>query len=54
MGSSMVKIIKKDGTLEIFNEQKIVVAISKSADRVMVKLTPQNIEDVCNEQHCGK
>ncbi len=43
----MVKIIKKDGTLEIFNEQKIVVAISKSADRVMVKLTPQNIEDVC-------
>lgn len=43
----MVKIIKKDGTLEKFNEQKIVVAISKSADRVMVKLTPQNIEDVC-------
>ncbi len=47
MGSSMVKIIKKDGTLEKFNEQKIVVAISKSADRVMVKLTPQDIEDVC-------
>ncbi|MCI8336169.1 MAG: anaerobic ribonucleoside-triphosphate reductase [Peptococcaceae bacterium] len=43
----MVKIIKKDGTLEKFNEQKIVVAISKSADRVMVKLTPQHIEDVC-------
>ena len=32
---SDVCIIKKDGTLEPFDEQKIVAAVTKSAARVM-------------------
>ena len=34
-----MKVIKKDGTLEDYNEQKIVNAVHKSAARAMVELT---------------
>ena len=40
----MVYIIKKDGTREEFNAEKIVRAVSKSADRVMYKFTDEEIE----------
>ena len=33
-----MKIIKKDGTQEEYNADKIVAAVSKSADRAMIKL----------------
>lgn len=39
-------IIKKNGSLAEFNENKIVEAISKSADRAMVKLTPEQEKSV--------
>lgn len=43
-----IKVIKKDNTLEKFNTQKIKNAISKSAERVLVKLNNTEIEQVCN------
>ena len=33
-----MKVIKKDGTLEAFNEEKIINAVNKSASRVMITL----------------
>ena len=39
-------IIKKDKTLDPFNEDKIKVAITKSADRVMIKLTDSQKDEV--------
>ena len=43
----MIKVLKKNGTLEDFNPNKIKVAIQKSANRVMVNLTPEQQEEVC-------
>lgn len=34
-----MRVIKKDGTLEAFDTQKIVNAVSKSAARAMIDLT---------------
>lgn len=42
----MTKVIKKDGTQTNFNEQKIINAISKSAERVMYKLSDEEITKV--------
>ena len=42
----MMYVIKKDGTHDPFNPDKIKVAISKSAQRVMVKLSEDTKEDV--------
>ena len=44
----MIYVIKKDGTKEAFNAQKIVSAVGKSAERVMVKLTPEQEEKICD------
>ena len=43
-----VKIIKKDGTLEDYDIQKVVSAIKKSAARMLVDFTDREIEDICN------
>lgn len=43
----MVKIIKKDGTLEDFNEKKIINAITKSANRVMYTFKDNEYESIC-------
>lgn len=42
-----MKVIKKDGTLEEFNVDKVVVAVNKSAFRVLVKFTPEEIGFIC-------
>ena len=42
-----IKIIKKDGTLESFNIDKVIKAIKKSSERVLNKLTDKQIEDIC-------
>ena len=34
----MIKVIKKDGTKEEFNVQKVIVAVNKSAYRALVNL----------------
>lgn len=44
----MVKIIKKDGTLEDFDNRKIVKAITKSANRVMCSFKESDYNTICN------
>lgn len=41
-----IKIIKKDGTLETFDASKIAKAVSKSADRVNVTLSEENLSRI--------
>ena len=43
---SDVCIIKKDGTLEPFDEQKIVAAVTKSAARVMYKFKAEEYDRI--------
>ena len=43
-----VHVIKKDGTKETFDASKIVNAISKSATRVLVKLTDEEVKNICD------
>ena len=43
-----VYVIKKDGTREEFDNSKIINAITKSATRVLVKLTEEEIQNICN------
>jgi len=38
-----VKVVKKDGTKEEFNVQKVVVAVNKSAYRALVKFTEEEL-----------
>lgn len=42
----MKKILKKDGTLVDYDFQKIVSAVTRSADRVMIKLTDDDIAKI--------
>lgn len=44
-----MKVIKKDGTLEDYNEQKIINACNKAAKRAMVDLSDKDYEIICNE-----
>ena len=44
---SMVKVIKKDGTSEEFNVQKVVVAVNKSASRALIQFTDAELEFIC-------
>ena len=43
-----MQIIKKDGTLEKYNEQKIINACDKAARRAMVNLTDKDYQIICN------
>ena len=43
-----MRIIKKDGTLEQYDEQKIINACNKAARRAMVKLTNDDYQIICN------
>lgn len=43
-----MKIIKKDGTLEEYNEQKIINAVNKSARRAMIDLSDNDYQIICN------
>lgn len=44
----MFVIIKKDGTHDLFNPDKIKVAVSKSAQRVMVELSEEDKNKIAN------
>ena len=46
MNNKEIFVIKKDRSLEIFNSEKIWNAISKSADRVFVKLSDEEKKKV--------
>ncbi|GAA6410460.1 anaerobic ribonucleoside-triphosphate reductase [Blautia hominis] len=43
----MIYVIKKDGTREEFDVQKIVRAVNKSAERIMYSFTEQEIDFLC-------
>ena len=47
MRCSDIKIIKKDGTREEFNVQKVVVAVNKSANRAMITFSRAEINFIC-------
>ncbi len=40
-------VVKKDGALELFDVQKVVEAVGKSATRVLVKFTPEQEKFIC-------
>ncbi len=43
-----ITIIKKDGTKEKYNIEKVVEAIKKSATRMLVEFSDKEIKDICN------
>ena len=43
-----MQIIKKDGTLEQYDEQKIINACNKAARRAMVELLDKDYQIICN------
>ena len=43
-----MKVIKKDGTLDEYNEQKIIDACNKAARRAMINLTEDDYTAICN------
>lgn len=43
----MFKVIKKDGTKEDFNVQKVVVAVNKSAYRALITFTEEELKFIC-------
>ena len=43
----MIRVIKKDGTKEDFNVQKVVVAVNKSAYRALIKFTDEELDYIC-------
>lgn len=42
-----IRVIKKDGTKEEFNVQKVVVAVNKSAYRALIQFTEEDIQFIC-------
>ena len=42
-----VKVIKKDGSLESFNVQKVIDAVGKSAYRALTKFTEDEKKHIC-------
>ena len=43
-----MQVIKKDGTIEEYNEQKIINACNKAAKRAMVSLSDEDYKIICN------
>lgn len=43
-----MRVIKKDGTLEQYNEQKIINACDKAASRALYTLSDKEYADICN------
>lgn len=44
-----MRIIKKDGTLEQYNEQKIINACNLAANRALFNLTTEDFSNICNK-----
>lgn len=43
----MIKVVKKDNTLEEFNVQKVVNAVNKSAARAMITFSKEELDFIC-------
>ena len=48
LNENKICIVKKDGTQEKFNIQKIINAISKSAERMLIKFNENQLRQICN------
>ena len=48
LSTDNIKIVKKDGTLEDYDITKVVKAIKKSAARMIIELSAEEIEKICN------
>ena len=48
MDCSKIKVVKKDGTREDFNVQKVLSAISKSAERAMITFSRAERNFICD------
>ena len=42
-----IKVVKKDGTKEEFNVQKVVAAVNKSAYRALIKFSEEDLKFIC-------
>ena len=47
MRCSEIKVIKKDGTKEEFNVQKVLAAVNKSANRAMINFSKAESKFIC-------
>ena len=47
MKCSEIKVIKKDGTKEEFNVQKVLAAVNKSANRAMINFSKAESKFIC-------
>ena len=43
-----MNIIKKDGTIETYNVQKIINAVNKASERVMINLLDDDYIQICD------
>ena len=41
-------VIKKDGTKEKFNLDKVVTAVKKSSERILITLSENDLKTICN------
>ena len=48
MNLTRIKVVKKDGTKEDFNVQKVISAISKSAERAMITFSRAELNFICD------
>ena len=48
LSTDKIQIVKKDGTLEAYDITKVVKAIKKSAERMLIELTSDEINKICN------
>ena len=48
MNLDHIRVIKKDNTREVFNIQKVVIAVNKSAYRTLVTFTDEDINKICS------
>ena len=48
MSTDKISIVKKDGTLEAYDITKVVNAIKKSAARMLIELSSEEINKICN------
>lgn len=56
MECNTIKVVKKDGTEEDFNVQKVIVAVHKSANRAMINFSQAEINFICQfvEEKAGE
>lgn len=47
MKADDIKVIKKDGTKELYDREKVISAVKKAATRTMVEFTKEELDNIC-------